>query len=139
MRYSIARSVMRKRQSSTRMPFTRAVACIRAAVLTTSPAAMPRRVRDGRQFHERLTGATATRTCSPASSLRAQSRMASAARTARSGSSSWVPAPEQGHDRIPDELLDGSSSPLELSPKGARGTGEDRLDILGVQRLGAPC
>src|SRR5439155_179913 len=74
--------------SPTRMPFTGAADWRRAAVLTTSPAAMPSPA-SGRAA--RLTSAspvfTAIRTCSlPSSAI--QSRIASAARTARSGSSS---------------------------------------------------
>ena len=71
-------------------PFTGAAACMRAAVLTTSPAtiASPSAARA-----PRLTSAspvlTAIRTCSASCSC-AQSRIASAARTARSGSSSWA-------------------------------------------------
>ena len=89
-RYSIVSAVARYVVSPTRIPFTGAADWSRAAVLTTSPAAMPSPA-SGRAA--RLTSAspvfTAIRTCSSPSSA-IQSRIASAARTARSGSSSRV-------------------------------------------------
>ena len=89
-RYSIVSAVARYVVSPTRIPFTGAADCRRAAVLTTSPAAIPSPA-SGRAA--RLTSAspvfTAIRTCSSPSSA-IQSRIASAARTARSGSSSRV-------------------------------------------------
>jgi hypothetical protein len=72
----------------TRIPFTGAADCIRAAELTMSPAAIPS---PASKRAPRVISAspvfTAMRTCSvPSSAI--QSRIASAARTARSGSSS---------------------------------------------------
>jgi len=87
--YSMTCALARYVCSPARMPFTGAPACSRAAVLTTSPATIAS-PSDGRA--PRLTSAspvlTAMRTWrwSPCSTL--QSRIASAARTARSGSSS---------------------------------------------------
>ena len=85
---SIAPRVARYVVSSTRIPFTGAAAWRRAAVLTTSPEAIPSPA-SGRAS-SRISASpvvTAIRTC--ASSLpRAHSRIASAALTARSGSSS---------------------------------------------------
>ena len=87
-RYSTTRSVARKVCSPTRIPFTGAAACIRAAVLTTSPATMPSPAA-GRAPSDTSASPvwTAIRTSRFVSSA-AQSRIASAARTARSGSSS---------------------------------------------------
>jgi hypothetical protein len=87
-RYSITARVCRNVRSPTSTPFTGAAACNRAAVFTTSPAAIPSPC-PGRA--PSVTSAspvfTPTRTWTWPSS-RAQSRIASAARTARSGSSS---------------------------------------------------
>src|SRR5215213_5801944 len=72
------------------MPFTGAADWRRAAVLTTSPATRPRSP-PGFSSSETSTSPvfSAIRTSSSSSS-RIQSRIASAARTARSGSSSWA-------------------------------------------------
>ncbi len=88
--YSITARVARKVRSPTRTPFTGAAACSRAAVFTTSPAAIPSpSVGRAPNVISASPVFTASRTWIR-SSARTQSRIASAARTARSGSSSWV-------------------------------------------------
>jgi hypothetical protein len=63
--------------------------------------------------------------------------MASAARTARSGSSSCAGRrSEERHHGVPDELLDGAAAALELRPDAVVVRGEERLDVLRVHRLG---
>ncbi len=87
-RYSITPRVARKVRSPTRIPFTGAAACSRAAVFTTSPTAIPS-PSTGRAPSS--TSASPVLTASRTwirSSPRTQSRIASAASTARSGSSS---------------------------------------------------
>ena len=87
-RYSITPRVARKVRSPTRIPFTGAAACSRAAVFTTSPAAIPS-PSAGRA--PSVTSASPVLTASRTwirSSPRTQSRIANAASTARSGSSS---------------------------------------------------
>ena len=95
-RCSMAFSVSRRVASSTRIPSGGAALCSREAVLSTSPAASCSPC-SGRAF--RLTSASPvaapTRTDSPsdgssAFSSEIASRTASAARTARSASSSWA-------------------------------------------------
>ena len=89
-RYSITREVALYVVSSTRIPFTGASFCSRDAVLTTSPATSPRSAPGlGSSATRTSPVLTAIRTSSSSSS-RTQSRIASAARTARSGSSSWA-------------------------------------------------
>ena len=82
------RSVARYVCSPTRIPSTGAADCSRAAVFTTSPDAMPS-PSDGRAPNDTSASPVLTpiRTLSSLSSV-TQSRIASAARTARSGSSS---------------------------------------------------
>ena len=88
-RYSIAPLRRAMGRSPTRMPLTGAAACSRAAVLTTSPAAMPSpSLGPGAERDERLAGGDGDAHLSSGCSSTTQSRIASAARTARSGSSS---------------------------------------------------
>ena len=44
---------------------------------------------------------------------------------------------EQGHDRVADELLHGAAEALELRAQPLVVRPEDRLHVLGVERLGA--
>ena len=44
--------------------------------------------------------------------------------------------PEERHHRVADELLDGAAVPLELVPQALVIRTEDRLHVLGVERLG---
>ena len=44
---------------------------------------------------------------------------------------------EERHDRVADELLDSSSVALELGAQPLVVRPQDRLDVLGIQRLGA--
>ncbi len=44
---------------------------------------------------------------------------------------------EDGEHRVPDELLDGASVALQLVAKAGVEGPEDRLDVLGIERLGA--
>jgi hypothetical protein len=76
------------------------------------------------------------RTWTPSSS-RAQSRIASAARTARTGSSSCVTgAPNSAHDGVADELLDRAAETLELVSQPLVVGTQDRLDVLRIELLG---
>jgi hypothetical protein len=86
----MASRVARHVVSPTRIPSTGAFDWSRAAVLTTSPATMPS-PSSGRAPSETSAWPVLTpmRSWSSACSSRIQSRMASAARTARSASSSW--------------------------------------------------
>ncbi len=99
MRSRVARHVA----SPARTPFTGAADCSRAVVFTTSPEAMPSPA-SGRAPREISASPvlTAMRSWRSASSSRTQSRIASAARTARSGSSSWaVGAPKSATTASP--------------------------------------
>ena len=117
---------------------TGAADCSRAAVLTTSPAAMPSPSPGARPSDTSASPVvTPIRTWSSPSS-RAQSRIASAARTARSGSSSCATgAPKSAIDRVADELLDRAAEALELGAQPLVVRPEHRLDVLGVELLGA--
>ena len=85
--YSIACRVARYVPSPTRIPFTGAALCSRAAVLTTSPETIPS---PSTARAPSATSATPVLTAVRIwSSSPIESRIASAARTARSGSSSW--------------------------------------------------
>ena len=44
---------------------------------------------------------------------------------------------EERHDRVADELLDGAAVALELGAHALVVGAQDRLDVLGIQRLGA--
>ena len=64
--------------------------------------------------------------------------MASAARTARSGSSSCATgAPNTRHHRVADELLDRAAEALELVAQAGVVGREQRPHVLGVELLGA--
>ena len=74
----------------------------------------------------------------PSSSLSATNRLriSSAARTARSASSSSIRVePEHGHHGVADELLDDAPMPLEHSLDGVEVLIEHLAERLGVQRL----
>ena len=95
-RYTIARSVARCVAAPTRIPSTGAAAWMRAAVFITSPATIdsPSAARAS-SVTSASPVATPTRTWRSSASPRSfsaeiDSRAASAARTARSGSSSWA-------------------------------------------------
>ncbi len=45
--------------------------------------------------------------------------------------------PEQGQDRIAAELLEGPAVPLELGPHARVVRSDERLDVLGIELLGA--
>ena len=121
------------------MPFTGAAACSRAAVLTTSPAAMPSPSL-GRA--PSVTSASPVLTADPHLQLVAllvatQSRIASAARTARSGSSSCATgAPKSAITASP---MNFSTVPPKRSSSvaqpGVVGR-EQRAHVLGVELLG---
>jgi hypothetical protein len=101
--YSIRSRVARQVASPTRTPLTGAADCNRAVVFTTSPDAIPSPA-SGRAPKEINASPvfTAMRSCRSASSSRTQSRMTSAARTARSGSSSCATgAPNSGTTASP--------------------------------------
>ena len=79
---------------------------------------------------------TPIRTWSSPSST-THSRIASAARTARSGSSSCATgAAEERNDGVADELLHGTAEVLELSPQPLPVRPQERTDILGIHRFG---
>ena len=125
--------------SETAIPSTGAAPCRREAVLTTSPVTMPS-PSSGR--------APSATTASPVSmpmrtwsarvgsasfSSSIASRMRSPARTARSASSSCaVGSAEDGHDRVPDELLDRAPVALDLLPQARVVRADARTDVLGV-------
>ena len=141
---SMTFSVSRWVASSTRIPSGGAALCSREAVLSTSPAASCSPC-SGRAF--RLTSASPVaapmRTDSPsdgssAFSSEIASRTASAARTARSASSSWRGRrPEDGDDRVADELLHGAAEALELGLRPRVVRSEEAANVLRVETLRA--
>ena len=120
---------------STMTPLTGAALCRRAAVLTTSPDAIPSPA-SGRAPSETSASPVVipTRTSRPSSS--AKSRIARAARTARSGSSSWaVGAPKSAITASPMNFS--TVPPWPRARRGrARGTGRGWPDVLGIELLG---
>ena len=77
------------------------------------------------------------RTCRPSSAPVSPSRMASAARTARSGSSSWAYGrAEERHHRVADELLDRAAVALELAAQALVVRRKHRAHVLRVEALG---
>ena len=106
-------------------------------MLTTSPATIPS-PRSGRA--PRATTAspvvTAARTATSSPSPRSSSivsRIRSAARTARSASSSWaIGRPEHGHDGVADELLDRPAEPLDVGLHALVVRAQRRADVLRI-------
>ena len=126
-RYSIASRVARYVASPTRSRPTGAADCRRAAVLTTSPATIASPCAGARtERDERLARVDGDPDLRARPSLESlQSRIASAARTARSASSSCATgAPKTRHHGVADELLDRAAVPLEIARGRARGTAE---------------
>ena len=80
---------------------------------------------------------TPIRTCSASCSSTTQERIASAARTARSGSSSCAVGTPNGHHGVADELLDRSSVQFEHFTQARVVRGEHGADILRIELLGA--
>src|SRR6059058_126413 len=126
--------------SPTRMPFVGAASCIRDAVLTTSPATTPSPFA---AVAESVTSASPVLTAIRTLRSRSESaafivstalHIASAARTARSGSSPWdTGTPKTG---ITDELLDRSAERLDLAADPREVGRQDRAHILRVELLG---
>ena len=137
-RYSKASSVARYVRSPTRTAFVGAAASSLAAVLRTSPAAI------GSPSGERSSSVTkaspvftAMRTSRPSCS-RTQSRIASAARTARSGSSSCATgAPKMAITASPMNFSTVPPKRSRLAPKASVVRAQDRVDLLRVELLRA--
>ncbi len=114
---------------------TGAALCSRAAVLTTSPEAMPSPA-SGRASSETSASPVVipTRSSSPSSTREVADRERSAdcalgvvlVRRRRA---------EERHDRVADELLDGAAVALELRADALVVGAQDRLDVLRIHRL----
>ena len=135
-RYEITRSVARYVVSSTRMPFTGAADWSRAAVLTTSPEAIPspapRPERD-----ERLAGRDPDPDLEVGFLERPLAdRQRRAHRALRVVLVSYGSA-EERHDRVADELLDRAAEALEVPAHPLEERREQRAHVLRVEALGA--
>ena len=124
--------------SPTRIPFTGAADCNRAAVLTTSPAAMPSPA-SGRA--SRLTSAspvfTAIRTCSSPSSRDPVADRERSPHRALGIVLVRDRRAEERHHRVADELLHRAAAALELVTQPLVVRRQHRLHVLGIEPLGA--
>ena len=119
------------------MPFTGAALCSRAAVLTTSPDAMPSPASGlGVETDERLS----RRDPDPQLEILLERELADRERGA-DGALGIVlvrgRCSEERHDRVADELLHGAAVALELCPDALVVRAEECLDVFGIHRLGA--